>query len=142
MVKHTQTTCQQKPMNCLSVLDQCVELVPKALNFSLVWHIMRKTTYMVPTKKIDSNSRTFQDFFSLFPGLFAAKVQDYSRTFNEIRSCMNSNNIYFLQNKNIHPVVYRNNGSFYSKCKKQIPFVIYIIYYYIDLSLLEIDPLY
>ena len=141
MVKHTQTTCQQKPMNCLSVLDQCVELVPKGLNFSLVWHIMRKTTYMVPTKKIDSNSRTFQDFFSLFPGLFAAKVQDYSRTFNEIRSCMNSN-IYFLQNKNIHPVVYRNNGSFYSKCKKQIPFVIYIIYYYIDLSLLEIDPLY
>ena len=95
-----------------------------------------------PPKKIDSNSRTFQDFFSLFPGLFAAKVQDYSRTFNEIRSCMNSNNIYFLQNKNIHPVVYRNNGSFYSKCKKQIPFVIYIIYYYIDLSLLEIDPLY
>ena len=141
MVKHTQTTCQQKPMNCLSVLDQCVELVPKGLNFSLVWHKMRKTTYMVPTKKIDSNSRTFQDFFSLFPGLFAAKVQDYSRTFNEIRSCMNSN-IYFLQNKNIHPVVYRNNGSFYSKCKKQIPFVIYIIYYYIDLSLLEIDPLY
>ena len=40
--------------------------------------------YMVPTKKIDSNSRTFQDFFSLFPGLFASKFQDLSRTFDKI----------------------------------------------------------
>ena len=36
--------------------------------------------YMVPTKKIDSNSRTFQDF----PGLLASKFQDLSRTFDKI----------------------------------------------------------
>ena len=58
---------------------------------------------MVPTKKNDSNSRTFQDFFSLFPGL-SAKFQDFPELSG---SCTNSNNkLPFLQNKNIHPVVY------------------------------------
>ena len=39
---------------------------------------------MVPTKKIDLNSRTFQEFFSLFPGLFVSKFQEFYRTFDEI----------------------------------------------------------
>ena len=37
-----------------------------------------------PPKKTDSNSSTFQDFFSLFPGRFASKFHDFSRTFDEI----------------------------------------------------------
>ena len=43
-----------------------------------------KNISMVPTKKVDSNYRTFQEFFSLFPGLFASEFQDFSRTFNKI----------------------------------------------------------
>ena len=35
---------------------------------------------------------------------------------------------FFLQNKNIHPVVYINSSSFYSKNKNKILFVIYILY--------------
>ena len=74
----------------------------------------------------------FQDFprlFFTFPGL--------------LWSCTNINNkISFLQNKNIHSVVYRNNSSFYSKSKKWISPLIYIMYYYIHFSLMEIDPLY
>ena len=83
--------------------------------------------YMVPTKKIDSNSRTFQDFFHFFqdfwhqssrtfPGLLT-KFQDFS---GFLRSYANSSNkIYFLQNKNTQPVVYINNNSFNSKNKNK-----------------------
>ena len=45
---------------------------------------MSYTQIMVPTKKIDSNSTTFEDFFSLFPELFASKFFDFSLTFDEI----------------------------------------------------------
>ena len=38
---------------------------------------------MFPTKKTDLNSRTFQDFFSLSPGVFASKFKDFSRIFDE-----------------------------------------------------------
>ena len=37
-----------------------------------------------PSKKIDSNSRTFQDVFSLFPGLFASQSQYFSRSSDKI----------------------------------------------------------
>ena len=79
---------------------------------------------MIPTKNIGSNSRTFKDFFSFFQDL----LHQSSRTFpglstkfqnfpGLLRSCTNSKTISFLQNKNIHPVVYINHSSFYSKNK-------------------------
>ena len=56
---------------------------------------------MVPSKK-----KIFFHIFQDFPGL--------------LWSCTNSNNkIYFLQNKNIPPVVSINNSSFYSKSKNK-----------------------
>ena len=89
---------------------------------------MSYTQIMVPTKKIDSNSRTSQDFFSTFSWTFCIKVLwlflDFwrnSRTFQDFYgSCTNSNNkISFLQNKNIYPVVCINNSSFYTKGKNK-----------------------
>ena len=69
---------------------------------------------MVPTKKN----------FSLFPGLLTSKFRNLSRNFNKIpgllRSFTNSNQkIYFLQNKNIYPVVYIKNSSFGGKSKNK-----------------------
>ena len=100
------------------------------------WRIMQnlKKNCMVPTKKTDSNSRTFQDFFHFFqdflhqssrtfPGL-SRKRQDFP---GGLRSSTNSNNkISFLQDKNIHPVVfiYINNSSFYRKITNK-----YLSYY-------------
>ena len=87
---------------------------------------MSYTQIMVPTKKIDSNSRTSQDFFSTFSWTFCIKVLwlflDFwrnSRTFQDFYgSCTNSNNkISFLQNKNIYPVVCINNSSSTLKAK-------------------------
>ena len=69
-----------------------------------------------PPKKTDSNSRIFQDFLSLFPGLFQ-DFQQNSRTFMDYYGVVRiaTTKIIFLQNKNIHPVAYTNNNSFYSK---------------------------
>ena len=84
---------------------------------------------MVPTKKTDSNSRTFQDFFSLFPGLFAkvpGLFPDFrcnSRTFHDFYGGARIDAIkFFFVQKNIHPVVYINNSSFYSKSKNKYLF--------------------
>ena len=35
----------------------------------------------LPQKILCENSRTFQDYFSLFPGLLHSNFQDFSRTF-------------------------------------------------------------
>ena len=69
--------------------------------------------YVVPTKKIDSNYRTFHNFpglFLIFSRTFCIKVPWLFQDFPVLlRSCTNSNNkIYFLQNKHIHPAVYIN----------------------------------
>ena len=77
-------------------------------------------------------------FFSLFPVLLASKFQDLSRTFNKcqdfpgiLRSCTHSKNkIYFLQNKNIYPVVYTNNSTFIVKAKINAFHNIYYILLY------------
>ena len=69
-------------------------------------------------------SRTFFHFFQdflhqhpkTFPGL-STKFQDFPGL---LHSCTNSSNkISFLQNKNIHPVIFINNSSFYSKSKNK-----------------------
>ena len=40
MVKHTQTTCQQQPINCLSVFDHFVGLTLKGLRKIPLWMLL------------------------------------------------------------------------------------------------------
>ena len=124
------------------------DFLKRALGIVFPPHFMHDFSHS-SHQKIDSNSRTFQHFFSLFPGHF---VYQSSRTFPGLSSkfqdfpgilwsCMNSNNkISLLQNENIHLV----EEAAPSTVNKKINTIrnIYILYYYDDLSLLEIDPLY
>ena len=83
---------------------------------------------MVPTKKkmirIPGLSRTFFQFFQDFLHQSSRTFPALSTEFQDFPGLLprrtNSNNkISSLQNKNIHPVVYINNSSFYSNSKNK-----------------------
>ena len=57
------------------------------------------------------------------------RIPGLSRAFQDFYGVVN-NIFFFLQNKTIHPVVYINNSSFYSKNKNKISFEIYYILLY------------
>ena len=88
-----------------------------------------------PPKKliqISGLSRTifhfFQDFLHKHPKTFPGLSTEFQDFPGLLHSCTNSSNkISFLQNKNIHPAIFINNSSFYSKSKNKY-LSLYILY--------------
>ena len=62
----------------------CFWLAPHLFKFDLFDKFSQSFHAKKKKKKINLNSRTFQDFFPLFPGLFPSKFRDFSRSFDKI----------------------------------------------------------